>query len=370
MNEDLASLQRIGRLTPLADVLAAIGQIEPVAPYEIALAAARGCILATDIMAKESVPAKPVALRDGWAVDADATRDAAAYAPLTLQPQPKRIDIFAALPPGTNAVAPFDAVMSLGGVMQITAPVAPGEAVLPIGGDIDARARLRAAGMPLRASDVAVLATAGVAIVSVRRPLVVVVNTRPDDPIFGAAASLLMRAVVEAGARTEISVNLDDALQSDSADAIISVGGTGTGRTDRSVIALARSGIVSCHGIGLVPGETSAFGMSKGRPVLLMPGRTDAVLACWLLIGKPLIERLAGARTSDVAMKATLIRKVTSAIGFAEVVPLARNDHGAEPLAFGYLPLQSLARADGWMLVPPESEGYPAGTEIEMRPLP
>jgi molybdopterin biosynthesis enzyme len=83
-----------------------------------------------------------------------------------------------------------------------------------------------------------------------------------------------------------------------------------------------------------------------------------------------LIDRLGGAQTSDIAAKATLMRKVTSTIGFAEVVPLARNDDGVEPLASGYLPLQSLACADGWMLVPPENEGYPAGTEIEMRPLP
>lgn len=69
-------------------------------------------------------------------------------------------------------------------------------------------------------------------------------------------------------------------------------------------------------------------------------------------------------------VKAALTRKVTSTIGIAELVPLARSAHGVEPLAFGYLPLQSLARADGWMLVPPESEGYPAGAEIEMRPLP
>jgi molybdopterin biosynthesis enzyme len=224
--------------------------------------------------------------------------------------------------------------------------------------------------MRLRASDIAVLAAAGVSIVAVRKPLIRVVNTRPDDPILGSAAALVMRAVTEAGARTEISVDLDDALQTDGADAIISIGGTGAGRNDRSVVALSRSGTVTAHGIGFSPGETSAFGFCNGRPVLLMPGRIDAVLACWLVLGKPLIGRLAGAQTSDGAVKATLMRKVTSTIGFAEVVPLARNDDGVEPLASGYLPLQSLGRADGWMLVPPESEGYPAGTEIEMRPLP
>jgi molybdopterin biosynthesis enzyme len=40
------------------------------------------------------------------------------------------------------------------------------------------------------------------------------------------------------------------------------------------------------------------------------------------------------------------------------------------PLASGYLPLQALARADGYVLVPAGSEGFAAGTRVQMRPLP
>jgi len=43
---------------------------------------------------------------------------------------------------------------------------------------------------------------------------------------------------------------------------------------------------------------------------------------------------------------------------------------GVEPLASGYWPVQALTRADGWVLVPPESEGFPAGTVLEMRAFP
>jgi len=41
-----------------------------------------------------------------------------------------------------------------------------------------------------------------------------------------------------------------------------------------------------------------------------------------------------------------------------------------EPLATRYLPLSSLTRADGWILVPAESEGYPAGAAVNVRPWP
>jgi molybdopterin biosynthesis enzyme len=135
-------------------------------------------------------------------------------------------------------------------------------------------------------------------------------------------------------------------------------------------MALSRAGTVICHGIGLTPGDTAAFGMAKDRPVLIMPGRIDAVLACWLVLGRALLDRLSGADDVEIVGKVTLARKVTSTVGIAEVVPLRRVGERVEPLASGYLPLQSLARADGWMLVPAESEGYPAGATIQMRPLP
>ena len=67
---------------------------------------------------------------------------------------------------------------------------------------------------------------------------------------------------------------------------------------------------------------------------------------------------------------ATLARKVTSGIGLAEVIPVRRSGNGVEPLATKYLPLSALARADGWILVPAESEGYPAGTSVAVRAWP
>ncbi len=370
MNADTDTHQRIGRLTPLADVLAVIGGIRAVAPREVAIAKAQGCVLATDVSATAALPSAPVALRDGWAVSSDATRDAGPYAPMTLQPQPPRVDAFAPLPPETDAVAPLDAVSALGGMMQIMAPAAPGESVLPSGGDVEANKVLYREGARLRASDVALLSAAGFAAVGIRQPNILIANTRRDDALLGSAAAMLADASTATGATSQITNDLDAGLARDDVDAVIVIGGTGEGRNDRSVIALARAGTVTCHGIGLAPGDTAAFGMANGKPVLLMPGRIDAVLACWLVIGRALLDRLSGALDVEIVGKATLARKVTSSVGIAEVVPLRRAGDNVEPLASGYLSLQSLAHADGWMLVPAESEGYPAGASVEMRPLP
>ena len=118
-----------------------------------------------------------MALRDGWAVNAEDTRDAGPYAPLALQPSPQRCDAFAALPPGADAVASLDAVSVAGGIMQITVPLAPAEGVLPAGGDVEAGDILRGAGSRLRETDVAALAAAGAASVVIRQPRIRIVNT-------------------------------------------------------------------------------------------------------------------------------------------------------------------------------------------------
>ena len=65
-----------------------------------------------------------------------------------------------------------------------------------------------------------------------------------------------------------------------------------------------------------------------------------------------------------------LSRKVASPLGLAEVVPVRVRYGAAEPLASGYWPLAAIAQADGWILVPPDSEGYPAGAEVVVRPWP
>jgi molybdopterin biosynthesis enzyme len=104
--------------------------------------------------------------------------------------------------------------------------------------------------------------------------------------------------------------------------------------------------------------------------VLLIPGRLDAALAIWLLIGRPLLARLAGGTVEDAPVTLPLRRKVTSTIGLTELVPVGCGEGMAEPLGSGYLSLTSLARSDGWIVVPADSEGFAAGTPVVVHPWP
>ncbi len=151
---------------------------------------------------------------------------------------------------------------------------------------------------------------------------------------------------------------------------MIVIGGTGSGRRDRSVRSLAAAGRVEVHGIAISPGEGAAFGFAGSRPVLLLPGRLDAALAVWLLLGRKMLARLAGSVEDELAVEARLSRKISSTLGLAEVVPVRVHNGGAEPIASGYVPLSALVQANGWVFIPADSEGYPPGAEVVIRPWP
>jgi molybdopterin molybdotransferase len=369
--------QRIARLMPLDAVLERIDAlVAPVAAREVAIADAVGRVVAADVTVT-SRPAVALALRDGWAVNSALAQDAGPYAPAPL-PSALWIEAGAPLPPGADAVAEIDAVMVRDGRAQAIAPIASGEGVLAAGADADHASPFRLEGRRLRAVAAAALAGAGIARIRIREPRLAVVRARPaGDPVIDAAAALVAHAIAAAGGvvldHLAGGEGLEGALRrqdADDADAVVAIGGTGNGRNDGSVMTLARLGRVEAHGIAISPGETAAFGMVEARPVLLLPGRLDGALAAWLLLGRRMLARLVASREEPPATAARLTRKIASNLGLAELVPVRLRAGQAEPLGSGYLPLQTLAAADGWILVAADREGHPAETTVMVNPWP
>ena len=340
------------------------------APREEALAAALGLTLAADVVMAAGHPAIALALRDGYAVRSDATLDASSYAPAPLSPTPARVDAGEALPDGADAVAALDTVQMRGDKAEALAAVAPGEGVLAPDTDVAARLKIRLSGAQLRPIDIALLGTLGIERVAVRQPRVRVVRASAGDIIRGAATLIALAIEGDSGTAVTDDITLEAALNDDSADAIVAIGGTGSGRNDASVRTLARLGEVAYHGIAITPGETTALGFVDGRPVLLLPGRIDAALAGWLTVGRRMLAKLAFRMIEEQPFSAELARKIASPLGLAEVIAVRRRLGRVEPVAAGYLSMQALARAEGWILVPADSEGYPAGSRVVVRPWP
>jgi molybdopterin biosynthesis enzyme len=369
--------QRIASLAPLDEVLARLDAlVKPVPPYTSELPAALGRTLAEDVVVAAAIPAAARALRDGWAVASDLTTDAGGYAPAPLTAA-LRVDVGEPLPPGTDAVALLDAVAIRGGLAQALAPVAPGEGVLSAGADVAQGATLLPAGRRLDRVHIALLAAAGVDRVRIRAPRLRLVGARSQsDAVIDAALACIADAIgamggVAAGAkRGDVAGALTHALADAAADAVVVVGGTGSGRNDTTVRTLASVGELSAHGIALIPGETTAFGTVGSRPVLALPGRLDAALAAWHVLGKLMLARLAGNAEPAPLRRAKLTRKISSTVGLAELVPVRCDGLSATPIASGYVPLSALAQANGWVLITPDSEGCPEASEVMVRPWP
>ena len=365
--------QRIARLTPLDHVLRRIGEcVHPVAPREMAAATALGATLAQDVAVAVQRPAAPVALIDGWAIRAEATADAGSYAPAVL-PGAEEINAGQGLPADSDAVAPADAVTWRAGMAEAHVAVIPGDGVLMPGTDASVGEVLRRAGDRLRAIDVAAMQALGLSGARVRKPRIRIarVGGGRNDILDAAADWLAFAIAADGGAPVAARPGAGAAaFLGGGVDAVVIVGGTGAGSRDDSVHALAQAGTVEAHGIALSPGETAAFGIASSRPVLLVPGRLDAAVAVWLLVGRAMLARLRGGTESEPAHESVLTGKVASTVGLTELVLVRRVADGVEPLASKYLPLATLSHADGWIVVAAESEGLPPGVRVLVRPLP
>jgi molybdopterin molybdotransferase len=367
--------QRIARLTPLADAIGGIERSVPaVAPRPIEVGAAFGRTLAAPVMASDQRPATALALRDGWALASEATLDAGSYAPAVLAEVPVAVQVGDVLPTNVDAVAPVDAVEIHGAVANALLTVAPGEGVLARGADVSSGALILSAGRRLSRTDIAVLKITGPSTVSVREPRLRIAAARAGDVIIDSIVALVCDAVEADGVAIRCEAagthGLDGALLAEDTDAVIIVGGSGVGERDHSVEALARLGQLGFHGVGLTPGETAAFGMVGPRPVLVVPGRLDAALAAWLVLGQRMLALMSGRIADEPTWPGILTRKVTSTVGLADVIVAQQNGNDIVPLASEYLSLQALARADGWFLVPADLEGFPAGASIDLKSLP
>jgi molybdopterin biosynthesis enzyme len=159
-------------------------------------------------------------------------------------------------------------------------------------------------------------------------------------------------------------LSIAKAFDAEPCDLLVTVGGTGVGRTDAAVEALVSRGALLAHGIALQPGRTAAIGRIAKYPVIALPGAPDQALAGWWTMALPVLERLSGSQPRQ-ATRLSLARKIASGVGITEIVLLKQMDDAWMPLAIGDLSLDAIARADAWLAIPGGSEGYAARTPVD-----
>ncbi|MCK4937327.1 MAG: molybdopterin molybdotransferase MoeA [Methanosarcinales archaeon] len=370
--------------------------IHPIERKEsIPIEAANGRVLASDIEAEQNVPHYKRAAMDGYALKANDTLGAAVPSPVLLtltdgdvSPDTcHRVHTGSAIPKGADAVVMLEDTRASGTTVEILSQLHPGKHVGDIGEDVAAGELLLSSGHLLRPGDMAVLASTGISDVEVyHRPLVAIIPTGEEVVPMGKPleagqvweTNSLMTAsyVRKVGGFPRINdIVTDDpelirqAIHNNSdADMIVISGGTSVGERDHVPAAVETLGELLVHGIAISPGKPMALGVIKDKPILCMPGYPVAGLVALLVFGIPAIQKLGHIPyRPETVVSLPLKEKITSRQGYQTYVRVCIKNEGVEPvMASGAGILSSVARADGYVVVPPNIEGYGAGTEVEV----
>jgi molybdopterin molybdotransferase len=299
----------------------------------IPLAAARGRVLAEDIVASRDVPPHDNAAVDGYALYFDDLapgaetvlpvegRAAAGHPLHGLQPRATAVRIFTGAPmPAGEAGGPDTVMMQedcieKDGFVHVPPGIKRGSNRRKRGEDVKAGSAILRAGRRLKPQDIGLAASIGLTAIRVRARLRVALFSTGDEirePGADAPAGTVydanrfsLRAALEGlgCAVTDLGILPDrfetirDALGAAAAahDLILTSGGMSTGDEDHIKPAVEALGSLHFWRLAIKPGRPIAFGQVKRVPFVGLPGNPVAVLVTFLRIARPLILRLSGA---------------------------------------------------------------------------
>ncbi|HZI82257.1 MAG TPA: gephyrin-like molybdotransferase Glp [Vicinamibacterales bacterium] len=381
------------------------GQLRPLAAERVGIAEAAGRVLAAPIVSAVDVPGFDRATMDGYAVVASSTEGAGAYSrlPLTvigdsmpgrpfdgaLSPgEAVRVMTGAPIPRGADAVLPAEFVdaESHGRTIAALDAVSPGKNVGRVGEDIVSGTRLLEPGRVLRPQDVGVISSIGVAEVDVvRKPRVRLVITGNEllpagtpphrfhiadanGPMLAALAARDGGLVDVGGLVRDDAAAIAEALLAD-ADVVIVSGGSSVGVEDLAPGLVATHGELAVHGIAMRPSSPTGLGRIGGRLVVLLPGNPVSSLCAYDFFAGRAIRVLGGrdAAWPYRSVSGRLTRKISSPIGRLDYARVTVSNGAVEPLAVaGASLLSSTTRADGFVIVGDDSEGFAAGADVDV----
>ncbi|WP_148861466.1 molybdopterin molybdotransferase MoeA [Marinobacter fonticola] len=291
------------------------------------LTQALGRILANTTEVPADVPPADNSAVDGYAIRIGdlarqplpiSQRIPAGKAPAALEPgTAARIFTGAAIPDGADAVLMQENVERVD--ERITTPQQPEarQNIRPRGQDLRAGSTALEAGTRLRAQELGLLASLGIAEVTVRRKVRVAILTTgnelvpPGDPLppgkiyntnrftLSALLQQMHCDMIDLGDVADTYADTLAALDQASAkaDLILSSGGVSVGEEDHVRAAMETRGEVTLWRLALKPGKPLAFGSVNGTPMMGLPGNPAAVMVTFLILAAPFLRRQQGRLT-------------------------------------------------------------------------
>jgi molybdopterin molybdotransferase len=398
------------KLISPSDFVALFTDFAPLESEMVAVSAARGRILAEELVSNEALPPFSRSTMDGFAVRAADTFGCsesetalltvigeiamgASGQTLNLRPgQTARIWTGGELPQKADAVVmveytqPFDEE-----TVAIFRPVAPGENVIRAGEDYTSGTVVLDRGSRLRPQDLGVLAGLGITSVPVyRRPRVAILSTGdelvpaeqtpPAGKIRDINSTTLAALVEETGGIPLLYGICGDDFDRmlavcnqamDDADILLLSGGSSVGQRDftQRVFAAMPGSHMLVHGVSVRPGKPTILARQGNKALFGLPGHVASALVVFHCFVRPLLRQYSGlgATLGLRTVEAITAQQIPSVIGREDYVRvrLTPQDNGAPPLAtpvYGKSGLLNpLVRADGLLPIGRDVEGLDRG---------
>ncbi len=312
-----------------------------------------------------------------------------------------RVMTGAAIPDGTDTVIIQEHVELDNNVIRIDARHSVGQNVRQAGEDIQPGDCVLSAGRICTPPDIGIIASMGIAEVTVYRRLRVAVfstgsevcdlGQKPDGKpnqslIYDsnryslcAALSQLPVDIMDMGIIPDDPEQLKTALLSASqhADLIITSGGVSVGEADYTKQVLSELGSVEFWTVAMKPGRPIAFGNINSAVLFGLPGNPVAVMVTWCFLLKPALEKMIGItdqviNPSFIATSLSKIRKRAGRTEFQRGI-LKPGENGQWTVQTtgkqGSGILTSMSLANAFIVLQHEAGNVDVGDEVLVQPF-
>jgi molybdopterin molybdotransferase len=386
----------------------ALESVRALAPIELPLIEAHGCVLARDVVAEFDIPSFSSAEVDGVAVRAADIHGASAEVPAALRitgrsvtgrppdstvgwGEAVRIVPGAPLPAGADAVVPLEVCTVEGETVRVAEGLPPGSYVRPSGEDVRAGEVLVPTGRRLSGPEIGILAASGqpaalshpkvrVGVLSLGDGLVEPGQAAEFGSVRDSGSYTVFGALRDLGAvpyRMGIVSGSDEDLRESMlsnlvrADAFVALAMEAD--ASRLVHALASVAELEWLQVALYPGMTQVFGTIEGMPFFLLSASPVSAFVSFEMFVRPALLKMMGRQDiKRPEVMAALDDELSAPSGLTLVVPArvgrVEGKWHAKPTGpAGPNSLAALVRANGLILVPPEQGSVAAGTSVRVQ---
>jgi molybdopterin molybdotransferase len=379
-----------------------LARFERLESEQVPIEACLGRILAVAITSPVNIPPFTNSSMDGFALQSNSTAGAGPGSPVSLfvaetiaagslslrelrSGECARIMTGAPLPPGADAVVPFEDIDDLGSEIRLAAPISRGASVRPVGQDMAAGIEALPLGVELNSRRIALLAALGMGSVPVvRQPRIAILSTGDElvspgaalqpGQIYNSNTTMLVGAVMEAGALPVVLPTVRDDAQeitkvmatAADADLLLTTGGASVGDFDYMKEVVGDQGELNFWRVRVRPGKPLLFGSIGSLRIIGLPGNPTSGMVTFEQFARPAIRRMLGAALLRPTIQVRLDERIDNRGGRRTYARARLRFDTGEFHASLSGPQDSamlvpLALADGLVIVPEDREELSAG---------